>query len=216
MRKMLLFGSCLVALLVAPGSAMAASGSISGTVVDAGASAPIAGIQVCAWEFEHQFTPGGCEVTDAAGEYTIAGLEPGAYAVEFATYHEFGYDNRYWSEKATFASSGEVVVTSETTTAGIDAALIFGGAIEGTVTSSKTEEPLAGAQVCAQDLADPADIICVFTNAAGHYVAPGLGTAEYKVRFLKETKGKPVIRYLNPVFVVAPNITSGVDYALPV
>jgi hypothetical protein len=216
MRKMLLFGSCLVALLVAPGSAMAATGSISGTVVDAGTSGPVAGIQVCAWEFEHQFSPGGCEFTNAAGEYTISGLEPGAYAVEFNPWHELGYDNRYASEKATFASADEVVVASETTTSGVNAALIVGGKMEGTVTSSKTKAPLVGAQVCAQDLADPADIICVFTNAAGHYVAPGLGTAEYKVRFLYEAKGKPVIRFLNPVSVVAPNITSGVDYALPV
>lgn len=191
MRKMLLFGSCLVALLVAPGSAMAATGSISGTVVDANTSGPVAGIQVCAWEFEHQFSPGGCEFTDAAGEYTISGLEPGAYAVEFNPWHEFGYDNRYASEKATFASADEVVVTSETTTSGVDAALIAGGKMEGTVTSSKTKAPLVGAQVCAQDLADLQDILCVFTDAAGNYVVEGLSTSEYKVRFLFQPKGKP-------------------------
>lgn len=218
-KRLLLLGGCLLVLLAAPGSASAATGAISGTVTDSGTAEPIAGIEVCAWEFEHQFTPGGCETTDAAGEYTIAGLEPGPYMVEFAPWHEFGYDARFSSEQASSTNAEEVVVASTATTTGIDAALIPGGAIEGTVTSSKTLKPLSGAQVCAQDLADSSDIVCVFTDAEGNYVVPGLGTSEYKVRFLyeaKEKEGHPVIKNVSPVSVTAPNTTTGVNCALNV
>jgi hypothetical protein len=218
-KRLLLLGSCLFVLLAVPGSAAAATGSVSGTVTDSGTSEPVAEVKVCAWEFEHQFTPGGCEFTDAAGEYTIAGLEPGAYMVEFAQWHEFGYDVRFFNEQASSTNAEEVVVASAATTSGIDAALIPGGAIEGTVTSSKTLEPLFEAQVCAQDLADSTDIVCVFTDAEGHYVVPGLGTSSYKVRFLYERKEKeshPVIKNVSPVSVTAPNTTTGVNCALAV
>src|SRR5262245_11302919 len=138
MRKLLtLLGCCMIVGSALPALALGSTGSMSGTVTDANTSAPIEGIEVCAWEFEHQFTPGGCEVTDAAGEYTISGLEPGGYAVEFATKHEFDYDQRFSNEKANWPTRDEVVVTAEVTTSGVNAALIPGGAMEGTVTSMK-------------------------------------------------------------------------------
>src|SRR4249919_3441507 len=68
------------ALAAAP--ALAATGSIGGTVKGAAGGEGIAGIWVCAYSPNFGIA-GGCTGTDSAGSYTIPGLQPNVYRVGF-------------------------------------------------------------------------------------------------------------------------------------
>ena len=70
----------LVAGVLAGPAAAATTGTISGTVVDAAAKTPVAGVTVTA------SAPSGraSAVTDAKGFYNLSGLAPDTYAVTFA------------------------------------------------------------------------------------------------------------------------------------
>jgi len=127
---------CLLAL---PAVASAADGGISGKVTFA-SGGNVAGAEVCAEEEgELDF---GCTSSEADGDYEITGLEPGNYLVSFGATESSPY--------VVFQRHvGDVAVASGATTAGIDAAVIKGGAIEGTVTDIKTGLPLAEVEVSA-------------------------------------------------------------------
>ena len=103
-----------------PSAALAAGGSISGTVTDAETLEPIQGVDVCTFSLD-----GGevwdCAETDAAGEYELEGLAEGEYGVEFwAPY--LGYATQFYDNETRWEQADPVVVGSEPVT-GIDAAL---------------------------------------------------------------------------------------------
>ena len=70
--------------------ALQSGGQISGTVTSASITHPgIAKIEVCATKMinaEDEYGPGGCAFTNTGGQYTIDGLESGAYKLEFNGY----------------------------------------------------------------------------------------------------------------------------------
>ena len=66
---------------------LALGGSITGTVTDPNGQ-PIANINVSA--NSTTFGPGGIATTDATGSYTIGGLAPGAYTVQFSDFQDDG------------------------------------------------------------------------------------------------------------------------------
>src|SRR5262249_45478672 len=73
---------CLSLLVVAP-TALAASGSISGTVTETGSKTSLAGIQVTV--YSETGDPIHSGTTEAvSGNYTIGGLAAGSYRVEFS------------------------------------------------------------------------------------------------------------------------------------
>jgi hypothetical protein len=110
--------------------AKAAEGKISGTVSAVGGS-PLSGADACADSVSGTFA--GCALTNAEGKYTIEGLAPGEYKVEFS-----GTDfiTQFYKEQPSFEKATPVTVTNEHTTPGIDASLVEGGKITGTVTEA--------------------------------------------------------------------------------
>ncbi len=100
---------------------LAEGGRIAGTVTDASTGAGINGALVCA--FGSKPETGGCALTGASGEYTIAGLVSGEYKVGFASL-QGQYTVQYYADKAKLTEATPVSVTAGATVSGIDAALV--------------------------------------------------------------------------------------------
>jgi hypothetical protein len=95
-------------------------GSIGGTVTDAASSAPIAGVEVCAYEVVEEFFR--CTETGAGGAYSILALDAGEYIVEFWAQH-LGYAVQYYNGSASFEGA-DLVAVAESSVTGINAALV--------------------------------------------------------------------------------------------
>ncbi|HEV2791669.1 MAG TPA: hypothetical protein VGV69_10260 [Solirubrobacterales bacterium] len=191
---------CLFAFL--PGGAQAATGSISGTVmdgppaeghVDCFSSASeaecgetvydingISGVEVCVWMLVEE-EEAGCAVTDQNGAYLIEDLEPGEYGVEFWGKH-LGYIPQYYDGQRAWWEADAVTVGTEAVT-GIDAELTLGGTIEGTVTRLSGGGPVEEAEVCAWDPESEFFGGCTMPGSDGGYVLRGLDAGEYVVEF---------------------------------
>lgn len=171
--------------LLAPSSAVAANGSISGEVTEAAVGhAAIEGVQVCATgiDAEEDF---GCDTTDSVGTYSITGLEPGVYVVIFFGEDE-GYLIQYYDGKSSFEDADEVTVQSGLPTPGIDAELLEGGRIEGSVIDAVLKTGVQQVEVCAYLEEGPEEFElggCDEPGAAGAYEIDGLPEGDYLVEF---------------------------------
>ena len=189
--------------------ALLGGGKISGVVTSAATKAPIAGIEACAGE--------GCAVTNSSGEYTIIGLGAGEYTVSFSG-NALNYVTQYYKEKAQPGEATKVSVTPHETTSGINAAMLGGGQITGTVTDSASKAALSGAFVCAGGSAN----YCASTNASGEYTISGLPTGSYTVAFsdpgasyiTQYYNGKSSAGEANPVSVTVGSATGSINAAL--
>lgn len=195
-------------------------GRITGKAVDASSQQAAVGIEVCA--FARQNEDIGCAVTDAAGEYTIAGLAHGEYIVEFSSSTESGlnYVTQYYDGKASFSEATLVPIEEGGTKPGIDAKLEQGGQIAGEVTDASTGASLREVLVCALAKTTQAER-CGLTSSSGEYKISTLPVGQYKVGF---DDGKNyVIQYYNDklsffeaqtVPITAGDTASGIDAAM--
>jgi hypothetical protein len=167
---------------------LAVGAQIQGTVTDADAGEPIAGIGVCVDEGGFQLS---CRSTDGDGEYTLNQLRPGTHLVRFAPGASCGpescesqnYLRQWYDGKSSLASADPVVVAAPGELInGIDAAMQPGGVIEGTVTGFDTGEPVGGISVCAEG-SSGAEFRCDSTDSGGQYSIVALQTGSYRVRF---------------------------------
>lgn len=215
-------------MLFAPGSALAAGGSISGRVtafsihLSPGAN-PIEGVKVCAWPLaseEGEF----CSQTDAEGDYEIAGLANGEYGVEFNG-RGVGYETRFYANEESWWEADPVVVEGGPVT-GIDADLHHLTGIEGTVTRSADGEPVGEVEVCAWPVVESEESFggCGETAADGSYLIAGLEPGEYKVEFWPGYTGQNLAYQFykdkdrwfeaDTVVVEAEGLTPGIDAEL--
>ncbi|MCU1429015.1 MAG: hypothetical protein JWL83_3015, partial [Actinomycetia bacterium] len=161
-----LFGAGLVALSAAPASAD--SSSISGTVTAAAGGGPLSGVCVNA------FTPGTLTLvaqatTDATGAYTLAtvptgnvdmqfigsGLCPGGVGVNVVT--------QWFNNQPTQASATPVTVVTGSPTLNVDAAMVAGGSISGTVTAAAGGAGLSG--ICVGAFVPAVDAVLVASTS---------------------------------------------------
>lgn len=176
----------LCVLLAAAAPALAATGSISGTVTDASTHSGISGISVCANGV--MFGPfGACAGTDSGGSYTIENLEPGIYAIAFEEEGRQNYLAQWFPDKAKRSEASTVQVESGQALTGRNAELAPGGEFEGTVTDLADGSPVEGVEVCAEPVAgfpdEPSVMHCGKSKAAGKYLVQALATDSYRVRF---------------------------------
>lgn len=175
------------AALACASPAMAATGSIAGTVTDADANVPVAGAEVCAWA---EIDGGAdCGFTQGDGSYVIEGLEPGEYTVEFwpgGGNQELAlqfYDGVSRREEADVISLAD----GEART-GIDADLPLGSTIAGNVFDAGLGRSVEGVWVCSIDAVYDELLICDRTNANGNYGLPFHPTGKYKVVFSPDAR----------------------------
>ncbi len=213
---------------------------IEGTVTEAGSSTPLAGIEVAVYEAAGRGFPIGYATTKANGEYVVQGLSTGSYKVEFSpgvngapvenspegplfepeglTLEDFV--RQYYRDAPTLQAASAVSVTQGETEGEIDAAMLRGGEIEGTVTDASTHAPLRGVSVVALG-AGETEASFATTDANGHYVLAGLESGSYTVAFSSSShyiaqfySGQPTFALANPVPVTRPLVTASIDAAL--
>jgi uncharacterized surface anchored protein len=166
--------------------------------------------------------------TDSSGVYTTHGLPSGSYRVLFvgdaSGCGASKYATQFYNDKPSLASADPVTVTDDTTTSGIDAALVLWGQITGKVTDSATHTTLAGICVTVYDsrggvvgswATDSSGIYITFIPneglVPGSYrvgFASGCGANNYMPQFYSD---KPSLASADPVTVTSGATTSGID-----
>jgi 5-hydroxyisourate hydrolase-like protein (transthyretin family) len=190
---------------------LVAGGRIAGTVTDATTTLPIAN------GFVNVFSSTGVLMTQATlgsnGQYvTPTGLAPGTYYARSAS--RLGYISKVWNNINCAACSAitgtPITVTADTTTTGIDFAMVRGGKLSGSVTDVSTGAPLRNVTVQTYDAANNL-VTTSTTDSAGQFVsASGLPVGTYFVRTLNS--GGYIDQVYNNVtcLVCLTNIGTGV------
>jgi PKD domain/Carboxypeptidase regulatory-like domain len=203
-------------------AAMAAGGKITGKVTDAVTRTGLLDVYVCL-ELPKSSFFSDCADTNAAGEYAFPGLPTGEYKVEFEAF-DSDYSTQYYNDKGSAGEAESVSVTAGSTTANVNAAMVVGGQITGTVFSASTKAGIDGIQVCATSRGTEDFVRCGSTGSDGEYTIDGLAGGEYSVEF--ESSGQNYIgQYYNdkgtsteaePVSVTYGSSTTGIDAGLAV
>jgi hypothetical protein len=159
---------------------VAPAAGISGTVTDAGTSAPIAFLGVDIFNSSGGLVSYG--YTDAAGNYTADNLTEGTY---FATTNSYGeyidelYDNIVCEPFCDPTNGTPIAVTAGEITPGIDFALDKGGTVSGTIIDEASSAPLSNVSVSIFD--SNGDFFSYgYTDDNGNYTAAGLPTGSYR------------------------------------
>jgi len=199
---------------------LVAGGRITGRVTRVSDSAPLAGIEVVAYEYST-----GAQVDSALtrsdGTYTIARLLTGSYGVHVETgdtvYLDQHYENTYDS-----GSAREIVVTVQEETPNINFELVEGGRITGVVRREADDQPLPDIRVNAYDYGSGEWRASSLTLADGSYIIAKLRSGNYRV--LAETDHNNVYGeyfdnayrdYLaSPVAVDLAQSTASIDFLL--
>jgi len=201
---------------------MRVGGKIEGTVTSAETKDPVSRIIVCASD-EERLESEVCETTNPDGEYTMHGLPAGSYRMRFEEPFEESrnYATQYYNGKAARSEAETVTVAVGETKQGVNAALLRGGQITGTVTTLLGGARLGDIEVCAVGTSE-ALFRCSITNADGEYDLTSLSTASYKIGF-HSLSGEYATQYYDevptraearPVFVEAGKITQQINAAL--
>jgi hypothetical protein len=167
-------------------SALAATGSISGTVTGAPTHDPVAGVEVCARQDSQLGNDGRCVWTRSDGTYEIDSLAEEEYELIFWPRHGTGLNYLRDGRNFVPVSAGQTTVA--------DFELAEAGSIEGRVTSELDRTPLAGVEVCAYYQWEDHEPSCAVTDAAGKYLVVGLGwvgsyESVYRLQFFPERSG---------------------------
>ena len=195
---------------------LARSGWISGRVTNSSGES-IPGVDVIAYDANGFYVSGA--VTDANGDYTVAGMTTGSYRLYFE--EENGdYVSEYYNDKATLGAADPIAVTAGQTTQGIDAVLTAWGRISGKVTNSSAAA-IANIEVNAYD-ASGTLVGTARTNASGDYTIGPLGDGNYRVRFYDDTgwylgeyyNDKTALATADPVAVTEGQTTAGINAVL--
>jgi Carboxypeptidase regulatory-like domain len=161
--------------------------TISGTITAAATGAPVEKVEACAKLVEPDAEPKleleGCAKTNAAGEYTIDGLVPGQWSVNF-----YAQQAEADVVSAPYAQP-TVEVGPQQNLTGVSEALIPGGQIAGTVRLAGTGAPVGGVQVCVTMASSPTPLGCIRTPNSGAYRFMRVWPGSYKVVFSPEPSG---------------------------
>lgn len=202
-------------------AALAMGGAIKGTVTEARGGSPVQGVEVCATPLGAQPWQGTCTRTGSGGSYSIRPLTSGEYTVVF---HGTGdLLTQYYKLRSGAGEAEAVRVADGTVAEGIDAKLVRGGEISGTVTDAISGKPLAEVEACAHPSGSGGGgQVCAGTDAAGEYTIEGLATGSYTVSydpweknyFYRYYGGAGAESEAQAVAVVAETTVGGIDVGL--
>ncbi len=222
------FDASLVAV-TAPGettginAVLAGKGSIAGRVTDAAGNV-IGGVQVRAYDATHYegwvFTPYWA-FTNPDGSYAIGGLREGSYKVRFDASNS-GYLDQWYGGATNYGAAATVAVAPAGIRDNVDAVLVPGGKVTGTVTDAN-DAPLVGVSVSSRSATSiwsgPGS--SAVTDGAGAYTLSGLRSGSYLLRFYSPDTyrmtwygGTSDSSTAKAVSVMAPGTTAGVNVVL--
>lgn len=161
-------------------------GRFRGKVLDRETNLPIEGVEVCAQllGYFQSGEVGYCGRSDAAGEFTVKNLGTGQYRFEFRTEGSVNYVEEQLPEPPSSIplTAGGVVE--------VEAHLVPGVEIEGTLTEAGTGTPVTGLPApasvpgaCALNSTTEARVKCAPVDSGGHYAIAGLPAGTYAVAF---------------------------------
>ncbi len=196
---------------------LAVGGRISGTVETGGVAA--ADVDVFAYSQDDRY--GGYAMTGTDGTYEITGLGTGSYVVVFDDPGDLA--TQYYDGALTYDTATPVPVVEGAGVTGIDATLVPGGSVSGTVTDSTDGTPVADVVVQATSLGSDATEYA-YTDVDGTYVLRGVlpgatvvEFADYDERYLGEWfDDAPTLDEATPVTVVLGQDVPDVDAALDI
>ncbi|WP_141007124.1 carboxypeptidase regulatory-like domain-containing protein [Nocardioides humi] len=187
-----LYQSTTLAVVVGEATAadqqLALGGSISGTVTD-DEGTPLGGVDVYAYPIASGTSRG--TSTDAEGRYSIGGLAPSDYTLEFTPPYGTEYLREYYDNVQSYADAATLTVTSGASLTA-DAVLGTGGRIFGTVTDGEGD-PATDVWVAVYDESG-AQVAGASVGDDGSYsvnVLPGT----YRVGFSGDVGGAYVYEY---------------------
>jgi hypothetical protein len=151
--------------------------TISGAVTAAATGAPVGEVEACAILTELER----CAKANAAGQYVIDGLVEGTWNVYFDA-QEANVD------VVSPQSPTTVMVGPKQNVGPVDAALIPGGQIAGTVRLAGTGAPVGGVLVCATMASSSTPLTCLRTPSSGAYRFTRVWPGSFKVVFSPEPK----------------------------
>ncbi len=214
----------LLATILATGpSAVAAGGSISGTVTDVDTGLPVWGARVKAYDYGTG-SPAGGAWTNSSGTYTIPDLPDGDYGIKIEG-KDTGFVWEYYDDVPDWVDATAVTIAASVNVTGIDAPLAMGGAVSGTVTDDTTHLPLEGILVRDRDASIPTfrSYGSAWTDASGEYTILGLPAGNHLIEFDDRTTAGYITEWWNdqpdylsadPVAIVPAMAVPSVDAAL--
>jgi hypothetical protein len=165
---------------------MQTGGQIRGTVADLETDLPIEGVQVCA-QLLGFFQTGEvdyCGHSNAAGEFTVKNLGTGQYRLEFNTEGHVNYVDELLPGQIPLTAGAVIEV---------EAHLVPGIEIEGTLTEMGTDLPIDGLlpphsvpAICALNPTTQARVKCATPESGGQYSIAGLPAGTYAVSFAED------------------------------
>lgn len=171
---------------------LAKFGTISGQVTIAG-GAPLANAQISVYVFAsccNYWSQIGAYNADSNGHYTIAGLEPDSYRLNFAdsTYPPT-YQQEYYVDTADVDSATDIPVGNEEDVTGIDAELAKLGTISGRVTDANSN-PIPNVRVELNQYDSFFGfwnaLYSVYTDSNGDYTIIGVSAGTVRLGFFDE------------------------------
>ena len=175
--------------MAAPGVALAADpATIEGEVTAADGGAQLEGVWVCAYLIDESEYEELCDETGSDGRYALV-LAPGEYGVEFWSGFESPFLAQFYDGVERWSEADPIPVVAGQTVADIDAELVLGGTISGTV-GLAGGGPLREVWVCAEAVLG-GRYACGETDSAGEYELVGLSSGEYVVEFWPAWSPRP-------------------------
>jgi hypothetical protein len=196
--------------------------SISGAVTGDGGE-PLAGVRVYAVDAAGNGV--GQATTSSIGRYSIGGVTPGSYTLEFVPPAGDGYATQWWTGKPTETGATFIALTAGVALTGKNVILAStDGSISGTVTAAADASPVSSAEVYVYDSAGNF-IEETQTDDSGSYTLVGLTSGSYVVLvsasasmgadYIDQWYGnKSTEATATPIVVAVGAAVTGVDVAL--
>jgi hypothetical protein len=177
-------------------------GSVTGTVTDAVSQTPLAGAYVDVSSPDGQSWYGSAQA-EADGSYRVSGLPAGPVVVQF---WEQDHLTQWWDRATTLTAATPISVSLRQTTPGVNAALLRGATIRGTITDAADAVPLPQACVTVYDATgQEAAFDC--GRPHGTYTIGGLAPGTYRIGFEAD-------RYLGEFYADQPSLETATPVAL--